>query len=209
MASGQEMRSLDGHRRGHVAFSPDGSFLVSSGLHANATIYCCATWQAMCTLPETANAWGSAFVPDGSRLATVQPQSPIQLWNTVNWQLEGQIGIDIDYVYALAFAPDGDTLALALPENGLVRVHRADTLEELTAFTAHQPFTYGLAFSPDGTKLATGGADGVLRLWRTSDWRNHLQLECGGLVLCVTFSPDGQSVLTGGLDGTISTWAVQ
>ncbi len=64
-------------------------------------------------------------------------------------------------------------------------------------------------FSPDGTYFASGGADGVVRLWRTSDGKCLHRLEGHTqLVWSVAFHPDGERLVSGGEDRTIRYWQV-
>jgi WD40 repeat protein len=56
--------------------------------------------------------------------------------------------------------------------------------------------------------LASGGADGAVRLWRASDGKELVCYEGhAGAVRGVTFSTDGRFVYSGGADGTLRRWA--
>ncbi len=55
----------------------------------------------------------------------------------------------------------------------------------------HEGAVYALAFSPTSTRLATGGADGVLRLWDVETWMEVLSLEMDAEIIRVVFSPEG------------------
>ncbi|HJT57162.1 MAG TPA: pentapeptide repeat-containing protein, partial [Ktedonobacteraceae bacterium] len=54
-----------------------------------------------------------------------------------------------------------------------------------------------VAFSPGGEMIASGSADGVLRLWNYANQEESRQFVAGSAVTSVCFSPDGSFILAG------------
>ncbi|MEW6291661.1 MAG: hypothetical protein AB1545_17660, partial [Thermodesulfobacteriota bacterium] len=67
-------------------------------------------------------------------------------------------------VSAVAFSPDGKTLASGSRDNTL-RLWDVATGEARQVFTGHTGSVSAVAFSPDGKTLASGSGDNTLRLW--------------------------------------------
>jgi WD40 repeat protein len=65
-----------------------------------------------------------------------------------------------------------------------------------------------VAFSSRGNVVATGCADGHVRLWDPSTGRLFADpLSHHGRIESLCFSPDGDTLATGSLDGTARLWA--
>jgi WD40 repeat protein len=134
------------------------------------------------------------------------PKEAVARLGTVRWRLGG-------YVYGLAFAPDGKTLASAANDD-TVRLWDADDGKERRRFPGHPPFAITVAISPDGTKIASGGADHRIRLGDLAtgktihEWKAH-----DHDISCLAFAPDGKTLASGsgffgGGDAYLRLWAV-
>ncbi len=160
---------------GPVAFSPDGSLLAAIGTDGEARLWKVATQQetgTAVTVGPGASQGALAFSPDGKTFATVSANGTAALWSVATQRRTGALmtggaqgssgtpPAGGSPVAAVAFSPDGATLATASASGG-IRLWDTATQQEIgTPMTAGPGPVYALAFSPDGAKLLTAGASG-------------------------------------------------
>jgi RNA polymerase sigma factor (sigma-70 family) len=104
--------------------------------------------------------------PDGRLLAVGGWERSLRLWEVVSgqelWHAEG-----IGYVQAVAFAPDGRTVAAAagFADDAVIHLFDAGTGEALQRLEGHHSYVGCLAFAPDGRSLASGQRDTTALVW--------------------------------------------
>jgi hypothetical protein len=69
---------------------------------------------------------------------------------------------------------------------------------ELIVKSGHYGFISSFVFSPDGQLLASGGADGTIKLWSAGSGKQLCTLRHGRGVYSVAFSPDSQILASAG-----------
>jgi WD40 repeat protein/serine/threonine protein kinase/class 3 adenylate cyclase len=153
----------------------------------------------MCTTP--------LMSPDGTRIAVARDRTVILDARTGREVLS----LDAFCPQEMAYSPDGTRLVTSddgrvhvwdlRDEGGFDRVPEARILSPANAT--------GVDWSSDGDLIATGGSDGVARVFDAETGEEVLSLPGHrGLIALVSFNPDGTRLLTGGTDGTARVWDV-
>ena len=175
---------------------------------------------------------GSPLVPGGKRadhialshdgnivLTGSHLEKAARVWKFQTGQPQGPPLVHPDWVTAVAFSPDGKTMATGCKDKAC-RLWDTSTGKPLSQVMEHSLPVFTLAFSPDGRTLACGCADdfftaGEVRLWDIPSTQSiALPLTHAHGVRAVAFRPDGLALATGdgklafsgSGDGNISIW---
>ena len=98
----------------------------------------------------------------------------MRLWNVGRPRASGPVGAPLtgptSYVWAVAFSPDGSTLAAGVTDGTVWLWNLADPAHPALTATLTGPagHVYSIAFSPSGRVLAAASNDGTVHLWDTS-----------------------------------------
>jgi RNA polymerase sigma factor (sigma-70 family) len=104
-----------------------------------------------------------AISPDGKVLASAGGDG-LRTWALPGCEPLTTPARDAFSVNGLAFSPDGKLLALAC-DGGVVKLLDVATMHETGDLKGHIGAVLTVAFSLDGGRLASGGADGTVKLW--------------------------------------------
>ncbi|MGB3766014.1 MAG: NB-ARC domain-containing protein [Phormidesmis sp.] len=159
-----------------------------------------------------------AFVPGKDLLVTGGDDNKLTLWRLPTGQRAVSATLvwaqtAADWVRAIAVSPDGKTIACG--DGNRIMLYRTRGGDLIHSILSSPVRT--LAFSPNGRWLASGGEDGVIRLWSTSDIeaaRANMQpmLVLTGhtdVVNAMQFGPDSRRLVSGGKDRRAIVWSIE
>jgi WD40 repeat protein len=165
-------RELRGHRLPVMclAFSRQGATLVSSGADGTIRLWDVTSGKNTRILrahPAFNPPLRSlVFLPDGRTLVIPDPESAVGLWDAHTGRRLASLGQHEALVMAIAFAPDGRTLAWGTVSGRIE--HRdiaGDVPRLLAAWQGHADPVTSLIFTPDSQRFISGGHDSALRIW--------------------------------------------
>ncbi|MBD1867134.1 WD40 repeat domain-containing protein [Cyanobacteria bacterium FACHB-471] len=176
-----------------MAVSPDSQTLAVSSISRERS--CSNDPSSTLTLWNLQTGEKTATLVQGTADEWVSPNGDIQEpGSLVNIHLMG------DVVHAIAFTPDGETVAAGMSDR-TVKLWNARTGEAIRTLSGHQYAVHAIAISPDGQTLASGSSDLTVKLWNLNTGEVRRTLSLGmqpgqDKIQTVAFSLDGQSLVS-------------
>jgi len=193
-----------------VAFSPDGTRVVTGSLDKTARLWDVSTGAPLGkSMPHERGVGSVAFSPDGTRLITTSG-NVARLWDAYSGAPIGAVMEHKGDVTSAAFSPDGTHVVTGSVDK-TARLWDAHAGTPHGEVMWHDSLVYCVAFSPDGRRVVTGSGEyvrtGSARLWDAQTGKALGQvMQHSDVVRSVAFSPDGTRILTGSEDGTARVW---
>jgi hypothetical protein len=155
-----------------------------------------------------------AVSADGKKLASGGCDRLVNVWDLTpgyaNAKLLYSIENHADWVFGVAFAPDGNHL-LTCSRDKTAKVWDLEKKESLQTFPDHQNTVYGVTAKADGKLGFSVGEDGQLRRWNATGDGKQVGASGGhaGPVFKVVPVPKQPLLATCGADKTVRLWNVE
>ena len=197
--TGENLATLTGHGGlvTGVAFSPDGKQLVSGSGDATVRLWSTETRHQLWS-SDTPQAQEQGIQDPVIREAFDLPPLPYKSpFEKLTFQ----------WVLAVAYSPDGQTLASSGSSDGTIQLWNVANGTHLGTLKGHTEMVRTLAFLPDGKILVSGSDDDTLRTWDTNTGRMLRKLSGhSNDVKSVAFSRDGKIIASGSKDSSVRLW---
>lgn len=198
-----------------VAFSPDGTLLVSTSDDQSIKIWDVASGAMLEEAPgHTREVGNIAFSPDGTRILSGTYDGTLRVWDIAGddahpaFVQERGVSTSTVNLDVAEFSPDG--MYFAGISGSTLSLWETSSNEPLYEVGDYDLGSFrSMAFSPDGLLLAVTTNNATVLLWDTQTG-DLLQTLNGHSIRAtpVVFNTDGSLLISGGADGTVRVWGL-
>lgn len=200
-----------------IAFSADGRWFATGNQDNSTTLWDVNAGRAIAALPgNTGRITSVAFSPDSLTLATGSLSGVVRLWDVVGARELRHWAAHEAAVNAIQFTPDGNQLLTGSSDQsiklwaiklGAIKLEDGNGSAR-AQFNGHTKDVTSLSLHPAGTWLASGSADGSVRIWDITSGQTVRTLSgSNSAIFAVSFSHDGKRLAAGGADKSIRLWS--
>ncbi len=199
---------LRGHNGsvGGIAYSPDGTRIVTASADRTARIWDAKTGAQLAVLRgHDGTVRTAAYSPDGARIVTASEDKTARIWDAKTGAQLAVLRGD-GYFLGAAYSPDGRRIVTANDDN-TARVWDAHTGAQMAVLRGHNGYVETAMYSPDGTRIVTASDDKTARIWDAQTGAQLAILRGHDRTLdSAAYSPDGTRIVTASVDGTARIW---
>lgn len=189
-----------------LAFSPDGSFILTASFDKTAKVWEASTGRLLYTLWEhESSVMGGKYSPDGELIVTSSDKT-IRVWEASTGQLLYTLLGHEQSVNSVEFSPDGSLIVSASSDN-TVRVWDTTTGVLLQTLESHTSAIWKAVFNPEGSRILTTSSDETAKVWDAASGQLLYTLEeHTSTVWSAVFSADGSRIVTRSWSETARVW---
>lgn len=161
-----------------VAFTPDGSRVVTAGDDPAIKVWSVPDGKLLCTLKGHTKAVSEvAIAPDGQIVASGSDDHLVKVWHVGTCREMATLNLFTDEVWGLAFSPDGSMLVAGGKEPTLGVWDMPTTkLRQSIPLGDAAKGTMAVVFAPGGESLVTTHGGGIVYQWSVAHGGKHAPL---------------------------------
>jgi WD40 repeat protein len=195
-----KLRLAQGEQINLLALSRDGKYLAGAG-GSYVNLWELTTGKRVRRYDTVEAATAISFSPRDHKLVSATNQG-VYFWDLASEEETGKFPLEEISSSALAFSPDGTTLATSGKDNTILLWDVAKGVQkaQLIGQASH---VSALTFSADATRLAAGTVDGTVHLWDLVALREITPLKHAPIVRPVAFLNSKTLLVKAGSEGVL------
>ncbi len=207
--TGEHLQSISTPPHASLAFSPDGRWLAADYSNTAVRIWNAQTGQLIAqTFQNQLDVTSIDFAPDGRFLVTASGKTA-RIWELAPLLLHHSASVSRQQpIYSSRLSPDGQIIVVSFNTNSLYFLDLKfrkffqkplDHLDKISTFE----------FNPTGRTLATGSADGTVRLWDVVTRKPLAHRDVSKEpISALAFSGQGETLAVASHDFSVQVWDI-